>query len=331
MRLGLPILTLLLAAGPAAAHGPVPIQPEALWRAWTFDPVVLVPLLLAHWAYGRGTLRLWAHAGPGRGIGRFQVLSFLVGEAVLVVALVSPLDQLGGTLLSAHMAQHGLLVAVAPPLLLMGNPGAAFAWAFPARERKGLFRSRVWRRLASAATALSRPGSAATLHGLALWLWHAPGAFDAALETEWVHALEHASFFGTALLFWRALIGARSARAAAPALGWAFLTLVHSGLLGALITLAPRSLYPWYGATMLWGLSAVEDQQLAGLLMWVPMGAVYFAVCLLLARRLIPDDRHPDAQVGGVPLANVAREIANPGSTATHARWPLPWATTESG
>lgn len=290
------MLAATLAASPAAAHGPVPIQPEALWRAWSFDPLVLVPLLIAHWAYGRGVLRLWARAGRGRGIGLPQVLSFLLGEAVLVLALVSPLDQLGGTLLSAHMAQHGLLVAVAPPLLLMGDPGVAFAWAFPADGRKTLFSSKPWKALAKLANALSRPGPAATLHGLALWLWHAPGAFDAALEREWVHALEHACFFGTALLFWRALVGARSARHVGLAIGSAFFTLMHSGLLGALITLSPRPLYAWYGATELWGLTAIEDQQLAGLLMWVPMGVVYFGACLALTTRLIGPDEQKQAR-----------------------------------
>ncbi|MGE0260772.1 MAG: cytochrome c oxidase assembly protein [Alphaproteobacteria bacterium] len=293
MRLGALFLALLWSAGPAAAHGFVPIQPSALWQAWSFDPLVLVPLLVAHWAYGRGTVRLWARAGRWRGIGRTQVVAFLAGEAMLVVTLVSPLDQLGGTLLSAHMAQHAILIAVAPPLLLLGRPGVAFAWAFPARHRGSFFASRSWRALAGTTNALSRPIPAASLHGLALWAWHAPAAFDAALASGWLHALEHASFFGTALLFWRALGNARSARQVAPALGAAFFTLVHGGLLGALISLAPRPLYGWYGATELWGLSTLEDQQLAGLLMWVPMGGVYFATCLYMASRLIaPDERY---------------------------------------
>jgi putative membrane protein len=302
MRLTALLLALALAAGPAAAHGPAPIQPEALWLAWSFDPLVLVPLLLAHWAYGRGVLRLWARAGRWRGIRRLNVLSFLLGEAVLIVALVSPLDQLGGTLLSAHMAQHGLLVALAPPLLLLGNPGVAFAWAFSARDRKRLFGSRYWRAFASVANALSTSGRAAVLQGLALWLWHAPAPFGAALETEWVHAFEHACFFGTALLFWRALFAAYSARNPAPGIGASFFTLVHSGLLGALITLPTRPLYGWYGATELWGFTSIEDQQLAGLLMWVPMGVVYFAACLLLAKRLVGPE-HLGLAVQPVPLA----------------------------
>ena len=207
---------------------------------------------------------------------------------MLFVALVSPLDPLGETLLSAHMAQHALLVAVAPPLLLLGKPGIVFAWAVPALRRREFLGSTIWRSLTQLGNALSRPLPAALLHGAALWAWHAPAAFNAALASYWIHAIEHSAFFGTALLFWRAILDGRSSRRAGPALGASFATLMHGGLLGALITLAPYPLYVWYhGRTELWGLSALEDQQLAGLLMWVPMGIVYLAACMVLASRLV--------------------------------------------
>lgn len=296
MRLAAALVLLLAAgAGPAAAHGssPMPIQPGALRQAWSFDPLAVASLLVAHWAYGRGVLRLWARAGRGRGIGRLSVVSFALGETALVAALVSPLDQLGGTLLSAHMAQHGVLVAVAPPLLLLGQPGAAFTWALPAGWSRGGLAAAAWRPLARFGRFLSRPLPAVVLHGLSLWGWHAPGLFNAAIEHEWLHRLEHAAFFGTGLLFWRAVLDARSGRRIGPALGAAFATLVHGGFLGALITLAPFPLYAWYvGRAELWGTTALDDQQLAGFLMWVPMGVVYFGACLLLASRLLaPEDR----------------------------------------
>jgi putative membrane protein len=290
VRLAAAATLVLLSAAPAAAHGPAPVHPNALLGAWSFDPLVVVPLLIAHWAYGRGVLRLWGRAGRWRGIGRVQVLSFALGELALVVALISPLDQLGGTLLSAHMGQHGLLVAVAPPLLLLGQPGAAFAWGLPAGWSK-VSLGAAWRPVARLGRALAQPLPATVLHGFALWVWHAPWLFDTALEREWVHRLEHAFFFGTALLFWRAVLDARTSYRAGPALGAAFTTLLHGGMLGGLITMAPYSLYPWYhGRTELWGLTPLEDQQLAGLLMWVPMGIVYFAACLLLASRVLAAD-----------------------------------------
>jgi putative membrane protein len=309
MPVAVPALLLLaLTAGPASAHGPVPVQPGALWLSWTFDPWVLVPLAAAHWLYGRGVLRLWAQAGRGRGVSRAGVLSFLAGEAALVVALVSPLDGLGGTLLTAHMAQHALLVAAAPPLLLLGRPGAAFAWALPAGRRRRLLASKAWRRAARLGRALSRPLPAAALHGLALWLWHAPAPFGAALEHPWLHALEHAAFFGTALLFWRAVLDAGPLRRMGPALGAALATLVHGGLLAALVTMAPHPFYGWYaGRSLLWGFDALEDQQLGGLLMWVPMGTVYLGACLGLAWRLLEGEEHRSSRgpdlAGAIPAS----------------------------
>ena len=295
MRIAAAFLFWIVAVSRAIAHGPALVRPDTLWRSWSFDPLVVAPMLLALWLYGRGSRQLWSRAGYGRGVTYAQTLSFALGAAMLFGALVSPLDALGETLLSAHMAQHLLLVAVAPPLLLFGKPGIVFAWALPAKSRRYFLGSAVWRFLANIGNALSRPLPAALLHGLALWVWHAPAPFNAAVAGDGVHALEHISFFGTAMLFWRAILEARPSRRAGPALGAAFATLIHSGLLGALITMAPYSLYTWYrGRTELWGLSPLEDQQLAGLLMWVPLGIVYLAVCLVLANRLVAaDDTRP--------------------------------------
>ncbi len=225
---------------------------------WNFDPLVVGPLLAVTWLYLRSLRRL----------AYVPRLAFGAGLIVLFAALVSPLHALAEVSLSAHMAQHALLVAIVPPLLLIGNPAAVFAW--------GGARSSL--RLASFLQPLSRPAPAATLHGLGLWVWHAPLAFQAAAQSYGWHVLQHLTFFITALFFWRSIVGARSAGRAAAALGAAFITLLHSGLLGALITLVPYSLY---------GSATLEDQQLAGLVMWVPVGMVYLAACLVLARRLL--------------------------------------------
>jgi putative membrane protein len=290
------MLLVLMIAPPAAlhAHGLTAVSPETLWSSWTVEPAVLLPLLLTVWLYGQGVRRLWSRAGTRRGIRYVNALAFAFGTTTLLVALVSPLDALGETLLSAHMAQHGLLVTAAPLLLVFGRPGVAFAWALPDGARRNLLGSPLWRSLAGLGNALSRPLPAATLHGLALWLWHAPAAFDAAVASHAIHAFEHVSFFGTAILFWRAILSAHGDRRASSALGASFATLVHGGLLGALITLAPYPLYIWYsGRTGLWGLSPIEDQQIAGVLMWVPMGVVYLGACIALASRLVASPGRP--------------------------------------
>jgi putative membrane protein len=295
------LLVLAWVADPAAAHGVSLIEPRLFWRIWSFDPWVIGPLLLAHWLYGRGVLRLWARAGRGRGIGWRHIATFIAGEIILIIALLSPLDQLAGTLVSAHMLQHGLLVIAAPPLLLLARPGAAFAWSLPgAAQHPTIFMA--WRSLSRLGRLLSRPLPALILHGVTLWIWHAPPLFEAALRNERLHALEHLMFFATALLFWQALLAAHRSSAIGPALAITFLTLIHTGLLGALLTFAPSPLYDWYdGRTEFWGLSPLEDQQLAGLIMWVPMGLVYIGAALVLAGRVLGGEATPKRSVRPTP------------------------------
>lgn len=281
----LPLLALLawICAGEAAAHaGDAPIAPSQLWHHWSFDPLVWAPLLIAHWAYGRGVLRAWRRAGSGRVIPYWRVGCFLGGEALLVLALISPLDPLGETLLSAHMIQHITLTTLAPPLLVLGAPATAWLWALPRgwRERSFL------RALGALGDALSRPLSATALHAVALWAWHAPAAFEAALASDALHTLEHMSFFATALMFWQAVLR----RHVAPTLAAICIlaTFVQSGVLGGVLSLAPAPLYPAYGDyATLWGITALVDQQLAGLAMWAPAGAAYFFAFLAVLARLL--------------------------------------------
>jgi putative membrane protein len=212
---------------------------------------------------------------------------FAAGQIALVVALISPLDALGGTLLSAHMAQHGLLAGVAPPLLLLGAPGVALAWGVSGIQ---VLRRLVpvWRSLGALARFVSTPMRATVLHGATMWVWHAPMLFGAAVEHEWVHALQHLSFFIPAIVFWRALLVEPSTAHAATAAGAAFVTFMHTGLLGGLITMAPEPLYAIYvGRTGSWGLTALADQQLAGLFMWIPLGLPYAVVGLVLTSHFV--------------------------------------------
>jgi putative membrane protein len=284
-------LALLFTAGlaaPVSAHVLEPLARDAFWSAWTAEPLVLLPLVVTSWVYGRGVHRVWAHAGRGRGVSYGSVLSFAGGQAALFIALVSPLDALGGTLLSAHMAQHGLLGGVAPPLLVMSRPGAAFAWGLNGVWSTWRSSAILWRRLGRAAHALSFPIRATALHGVTLWLWHAPALFALALAHDGVHALQHVSFFIPAVIFWNALLGARSPGRSAAAAAAAFITFMHTGLLGALIAMAPAPIYTTYvGRTGGWGLTALDDQQLAGLFMWIPLGLPYIAAGLFLASQLV--------------------------------------------
>lgn len=272
-------------SGEAHAHADgLPVGPNELWHHWSFDPWTWIPLLLAHWLYGRGVLRAWARAGNGRVVERWRVGAFVLGELALVAALITPLDPLGETLLSAHMTQHILLTTLAPMLLVLGAPALAWTWALPQAWRAV---GRAWwvRTLVAIWRRLTQPVTATLLHSLALWLWHVPFLFDAALRDESVHTWEHISFFGTALLFWSAALRRDTAPAFAAAL--VLSVFVQCGMLGAILALAPQPLYAYGDRAMLWGFSPLEDQQIAGLLMWAPAALAYMAPFAWFALRVM--------------------------------------------
>ena len=251
--------------------------------AWEFDPWVLAPLALSGGLYVRGLWRLWRRAGVGRGVARWQAAAFAGGWLTLVAALVSPLHEFGEHLFLAHMIEHELLMVVAAPLFTASRPLGTWLHGLPAGWRRGLtltFGSRLvracWRWLV-------RPVNATILHGLAIWVWHVPGLLDATIENEALHKLQHISFLGTALVFWWALIRLPRRTYGLGAMH-VFATMAHTNILGALLTLAPKVAYPAQTAdARLFGLTPLEDQQLAGLFMWVPGGAVYLVAGLVLA------------------------------------------------
>lgn len=267
------------------------IGPQDLWHHWSFDPLVWASLILAHTLYVWGLLRAWARAGVNRIIPLWRAICFMAGELVLILALVSPLDPLGETLLSAHMVQHILLSAVAPPLLVLGHPIRAWTWAFP-RQWRRVGASSPARFLVRVADILTRPVTATVICAFVLWLWHAPALFEAALEVEWVHTLEHASFFFSSLLLWQAVLAYRTSAVAAAAM--VLVTFMIGGMLGGLLLLAPVPLYDWYGdLALLWNLTPLQDQQLAGLAMWVPAGGVYLVAFAVFAFGAPSDLRRP--------------------------------------
>ncbi|HEY0513491.1 MAG TPA: cytochrome c oxidase assembly protein [Thermoanaerobaculia bacterium] len=258
------------------------LDAHTVLRWWTWDPFVILLLALSGGLYAAGLARLWRRAGVGQGIRRWEAACFAGGWLSLIVALISPLDTLGGVLFSAHMAQHEVLILVAAPLMVLGRPLAPFLWALPlgARERVGKGTqapafAAVWR-------ALTAPLAVFVIHGLALWLWHLPALYQATLDDDFIHALQHLSFFASAALFWWSLIHGRFGRLGyGVAVLYVFFTSMHSGILGALLTFAPHLWYPIYQArTSQWGLSPLEDQQLAGLIMWIPAGVVFILLGL---------------------------------------------------
>ena len=268
--------------------------------------------------YAWGLRRLRASAGPGRGVSRGAVASFALGWLALAAALVSPLHALGAALFSAHMAQHELLMAVAAPLLVLGRPLVALAWALP---RATAAATRVARRINGvipAKAGIADLWIATAVHAAAVWIWHAPPLYSLALRSEAAHAAQHASFLGKALLFWWAVLGARGSRVQrndrlGPRILALFVTALHTGALGALVTVATRPLIPAYLATTgPWGLTPLEDQQLAGLIMWMPGGATYVAAALWLMAGVLREEAGNTGPVRYVFSRNQPNPLATP-------------------
>jgi len=283
-QVALVIAVLFFGCSRVFAHEGKPDSWDELWRDWAFEPAIVIPILISGSLYSRGLRRLWRASGGKRGIRPWEAFCFAGGWLALIVALVSPLHPWGSVLFSAHMTQHEILMLVAAPLLVLGRPLVAFLKALPgpwahqtvAWARKG-FLPVIWH-------AITYPFVAWLIHAAALWVWHAPFLFQATLDHEFVHALQHCSFLFSALLFWWAVIeGRRRAMGYGVAVLYMFTTALHSGLLGVLITVARSIIYPGYAqTTQSWGLTPLEDQQLGGLIMWVPAGLVYIIAGLAL-------------------------------------------------
>jgi putative membrane protein len=247
---------------------------------WTLDPWLLVPLGLLLLVYLVGSARLQKRASAPRN----SHALFLGGWAVLALAMLSPLHEGGETSFTLHMIEHELIMLVATLLLAAAGAGGALVWGLPLTLRRAL--SGRWTRWPAAAwRQLTEPVTATLLQGVAMWAWHAPALFDAALDSRSMHIAQHASFIVTSYLFWWAMLHPRGGRGGyGVSAACLFVTSLIGGALGALMALSAS---PWYAGYAAMGLSGigldpVADQQLAGLLMWIPGGLVHAAAALVL-------------------------------------------------
>jgi putative membrane protein len=235
-------------------------------HAWTWKPDAFAASALAASGllYATGLLRMAAtRAMPPR----LEIISSIAGWITLAIALLSPIATLSEWLFSVHMTQHELLMLVVAPLLAIGRALVPILFALP----------KAWRtRIAPAATLrlASSPTFVFLLHAVALWVWHLPVLYEAAVLDDRIHLVQHMSFAGTAALFWWGLIRGRYGRLGyGAAFLYIFATAVHSGGLGALLAFSNRAWYELYVQRAQGG-DALSDQQLGGLIMWVPAGIV---------------------------------------------------------
>lgn len=264
-------------AAPLFAHeGGGHLDPGTVIRWWTIDPLVLGSFIVTVALYVRGAARLDGNAR----LRWWEKASFAAGWAAVLLALVSPLDRLSDILFSAHMTQHELLILVAAPLLVLGRPLVAFLHAVSPERRRAMqraMRGPVWR-------AATNPLAAVVVHGAVVWAWHIPQFWESALRSDLVHTVQHLMFFVTAAAFWWALIHGRYGRMGyGLSVLFVFITAMHTGLLGVLLTFAKMTWYPLHDErAVAWRVSALEDQQLAGLIMWIPSGVLFMLVALAL-------------------------------------------------
>ena len=235
---------------------------------WNFEPSVILGIVLAGFGY-------WLSAGPWRArfpgavpLTRTQAVCFALAMLSLVIALLSPIDELADhSLLLMHMVQHLLLTLVMPPLLLLGLPG----WMLRPLTGVPLLRAVLSR--------LTRPLPAFIAFNAIFAVWHVPALYEATLNSESIHLLEHFLFMGAALLTWWPILSPlpELPRASYPLqVLYLFLQSIIPTVLGGIITLAPDVLYVTYlHAPRVWGIGALEDQQWGGLIMWIPGALIY--------------------------------------------------------
>nr|HET6905137.1 cytochrome c oxidase assembly protein [Ktedonobacteraceae bacterium] len=242
---------------------------------WDWEPSIVVgtALIVGLYLYALNSLRKRYY--PEEQVKTGQTVAFLLGMFIMFLALVSPLDELGDSyLFSAHMLQHLCLTMVGPPLLLIGTP----AWMV-----KPLLRNRAVLLIAKFFT---YPAIAFFLFNADFWLWHAPPLYNATLENQSIHILEHLTFIVFGVLNWWPIYSPLEEGLPRLSPGGRILYLFLSGMpmvaLGAGLTFAPPLYAPYLAAPRIWGLSVATDQQLGGLIMWVPVNIAYIVVVSII-------------------------------------------------
>ncbi|MDG2308420.1 MAG: cytochrome c oxidase assembly protein [Candidatus Binatia bacterium] len=287
-----------------------PVASAAI-ASWRFEPWLLLALVATAWIYLRGRRRLVRdlpeRLPPWRGV------CFVSGLAVFFVAVASPLDAFADLLLQVHMTQHFLLMMVAPPLLWLGRPELPLLHGLPhVARRDGLGPFLGWRVLHRVRAFLTHPVVCWLAFAGAMWIWHLPALYETALRDPFWHEAEHASFFFASLLFWFPVIQPWPSRprwSRWMMVPYLFLASLQATAFSALFVFSGRVIYPVYAnAPRLGGMSALEDQKIAGAVMWVPGSFVLLASTMLLVVSLLaPKLVRPGAPAVAAPIPNAPR------------------------
>jgi putative membrane protein len=268
---------------------------KAFLLSWSFELEVVIGLALAAGLYARGWVRLRRRGRGGRALRPWRAWCFGGGLLAVAVALLSPIATFDSLFMFMHMIQHLLLVMIAAPLIWLGAPLLPMLWAFDRKTRRGLGSlMHPTSRVHAVFHFLTRPSVALPILVLTIIAWHYPPFYDAAQGRTLIHDLEHATFFAAALLFYWPLIqptGGKRRLSYGAGILYLFPAKITGFVIGASLSMAQT---PWYqtyiDAPRVWGLSALADQQLAGLIMWIFGGLLYIVPLLILVVMMIRED-----------------------------------------
>jgi len=267
--------------------------------SWAVDPTILTGLVLAAAIYGLAWRRIQLTGRRTVPLG--YPLAYYLGLFSIAFALLGPFDVYNQESLLMHMSQHLLLLQIAPPLIWLGRPVQLILQAVSPQRSGPVLRVALRRQSVRALlTFVSHPLVAFLAFNFAVIFWHVPKMYDLALSHQTVHELEHICFLVGGLLYWWAIVEPvprHHKLRTGFALGSIFLSMLVAEALGAILTLDGSVIYPFYNQTRpLWGLSQLDDQQYAGLLMWVGGGLLYLGILFgLLIRSFGRDDYQPSA------------------------------------
>lgn len=270
---------------------------QALLGPWELRPGVLLTLVPLTALYLIGWVRL-RRRGARKLASGWRLAAYLAGMGTLAMALMSPVDQLGGQLFFMHMIQHKLSIMVAAPLIWLGNPFPIGVWGLPGAGRRAV--GAVLNQespVRSALAAVTQPFVAWIAFVFVYIGWHDPGAYNAALRNGFVHDVQHITFFITAMLFWWHVIGAapRLHKSVSPWVAIAMLigVIPFNAIAGFVIANNDAVIYTYYESVpRIWGFSVLEDQAVGGVIMWIPGSEMFFqAAGAVLAMMFIRDKR----------------------------------------
>lgn len=263
---------------------------KALLSSWNWRIDVIVVILSAGTLFCVGWFRLRGQSAKLAAV--WRLLAYLGGLVLVGLSLLSPIDVLGGQFFYMHMIQHLLLIMFAPPLLLVGNPMPFILWGLPRtwRQRAGRGLSYLLHRQSrfrQAVVAVTGPGIVWLVFVSLLIGWHDPNAYNAALQYEWVHNLEHLSFFIPSMAFWWLVTGAgprlQKQMSLLARVGFLVAGVPPNMFLGIALSFATYPIYTHYlSVPRIGALSVLEDQMIGGVIMWVPGSMMYIIAVVIL-------------------------------------------------